>query len=58
MSDDLKRRGPEDPKKINVNQPWELNYWANKFNVSQSQIEKAVEEVGVFADEVKKHLQK
>ena len=31
MSDNLKIKQPQDPNKINVNQDWELTYWANKF---------------------------
>lgn len=33
MADDLKRRQPEDPKKINVHEKWEVDYWKKKFGV-------------------------
>ena len=56
MTDDLKRKSPEDPTKINVNQQWELNYWCNKFNVTESQLKQAVKAVGVMVKDVKKHL--
>jgi hypothetical protein len=56
MSDNLKRKGPEDPNKINVNQSWELEYWAKKFNVSEERIKTAVSEIGIELENVKKYL--
>jgi hypothetical protein len=58
MSDDLNRKGPEDPKKINIHQSWELKYWASKFNVSEAQIKTAVLSVGVMVVDVKRFLGK
>ena len=34
MPDDLTRRKPEDPTKINVNQSWEIKYWTKKLGVT------------------------
>ncbi len=56
MSDDLKRKEPEDSTRINVHQSWELEYWAKKFNVSVVRIETAVSEIGVEVENVKKYL--
>lgn len=56
MSDDLKRKCPEDPTKINVNQSWELKYWAEKLNVSEIRIKTAVSEIGIEVENVKKYL--
>ena len=33
--DNLKRKVPEDPKKINKNQQWEIEYWAKKLGISE-----------------------
>jgi Protein of unknown function (DUF3606) len=56
MSDDLKKRQPEDPKQINVNEPWELKYWSQKLGVTPQQLKAAVKESGPTAAAVKKKL--
>lgn len=28
MPDDLAKKGPQDASGININEPWEVNYWA------------------------------
>jgi len=58
MSDNLKRKSPEDPKKININQQWELNYWSAKFNVSEVRLITAVKKVGVMVVNVERELKK
>ena len=58
MGDNLKRKQPEDPNKINVNQQWELDYWTEKFGVSEAKLKEAVRAVGVFVKDVKKYLGK
>jgi hypothetical protein len=35
MSDDLTKRRPQDASKINVHEPYELNYWSEHFKVSK-----------------------
>jgi len=56
MSDNLKRKGPEDPNKINVNQDWELKYWAKKFDVSLVVLKQAVSKSGPMVTDVQKWL--
>jgi hypothetical protein len=56
MSDDLKRTNPEDPTKINLKQPWEVNYWCSKFGISKKVLEDAVKAVGISVKEVEKWL--
>ena len=56
MADDLNRRKPEDPKKININQPWEVSYWTSKFGISESKLRRAVKAVGPMAADVKAWL--
>ena len=58
MPDNLKRISPEDPKKINVNQPWELKRWANILGVTQDELKKIVKKVGPSVEKVKAFLQK
>ena len=58
MPDDLTKRGPADQSRINVNEAWELKWWAQKFGVTEQQIRDAVKKVGVMADAVKRALGK
>ncbi|MFJ5282795.1 DUF3606 domain-containing protein [Pseudomonas sp. NPDC088429] len=58
MPDDLSKTGKSDRDKINVNQPHELRDWAKKFGVTEQQLKDAVNQVGVQAEDVKKHLGK
>ena len=58
MSDNLKIRQPQDPTKINVHEPWELNYWTTHLGVSEQKLKDAVKAVGVSVSAVKRHLGK
>jgi hypothetical protein len=56
MSDNLKRKRPEDATKINVNQRWELEYWSRKLGASKEKLKQAVKAVGPSALLVKVRL--
>ncbi len=56
MPDDLTRRKPEDPTKINVNQSWEIEYWTKKLGVTEQQLRTAVKAVGPLVKDVKRYL--
>jgi len=56
MPDDLRRKQPEDPNKININQSWEVNYWCSKFGVSDIVSKKAVRAAGTSVSDVEKWL--
>jgi Protein of unknown function (DUF3606) len=52
MADDLKNRGPADQSRVNVHEPWELDWWARKWGVTAAQLKGAVARVGVMAHSV------
>ena len=56
MADNLKKRRPQHPKKINVSEGWELEYWAKKFNVTHDRLKAAVQASGPSVTAVKKQL--
>ena len=56
MSDDLSKKGPPDSTRVNVNEPWELRYWAETFGVSEDELRQAVASVGVQVDALWKHF--
>lgn len=58
MSDDLKNRGPQDRARINLGEEHERRYWSKKFGVSEDELRKAVEAVGVSAEAVAARLAK
>ena len=58
MSDDLTKRRPQDSSKINIHEPWEVNWWCAEFNCTKAQLIAAVNAVGVSAAAVRKHLGK
>lgn len=55
--DNLNRRVPEDPQKININQSWEVEYWTKKLHISEKKLRALVAKVGVNVADVKKELQ-
>lgn len=58
MSDNLTLKNPEDSKKINISQDWEISYWTKKLDVTDEEIRAAVGAVGPLVADVKKFLQK
>lgn len=58
MADDLTKRRPQDARKINVNEKYEVNWWCAHFGVNEATLRAAVKAVGVEAKNVAKHLGK
>jgi len=56
MTDDLKRKAPEDPNYVNTSQSWEVDYWCKKFNCTNSELKSAVDAVGTSVSAVQKYL--
>jgi hypothetical protein len=56
MSDDTKKPGGSDRKRINVTEDYEFRDWSKKFGVTSEQLTAAVRKVGTFADDVEKEL--
>jgi len=53
MSDDKNNRGPQDRSRINVNEPYEVEYWSKAFNISPDRLRQLVQQHGVSADAVR-----
>ncbi len=58
MPDDLSQKGPADRSRINLSEPYEVQYWADKFDVSKERLSEAVRKVGHSADAVSRELKK
>ena len=58
MADDKTKTGKPDRDRVNINEPYEVNFWTNKFGVSDETLKAAVEKVGPMAANVAKELGK
>ena len=58
MLKDARERGPINRTRINVNEGFELRYWAKEFNVSLEQVRSAVRKVGPELDAVRVELKR
>jgi len=56
MSDDTKRPGSPDSKRINVEQEHEVRYWSAALNVTPDRLREAVKAAGTSAEAVRKYL--
>jgi hypothetical protein len=56
MTDDLSKKGPADRSRISLTEPHEVQYWADKFDVSKERLSEAVRKVGHSAEAVGKEL--
>jgi hypothetical protein len=56
MADDKTKRGPHDRSRINVNEDYELIYWAKEFGVSEDMLRDTVQLHGNSVDAVRKAL--
>ena len=57
MSDDKSKRDFRDRDRINVNEPYELQYWCEKFGISKEKLRQIVEKTGPMVQDVKKQIQ-
>lgn len=56
MADDLKNRGGQDRRRIDVNQDYELRDWSKKFRVTPDELKNAVAAAGTDAAKVEEYL--
>lgn len=56
MSDNLDQRGPQDRSRINLNEPWEVTYWAKELGISKEELERAVKAAGPSVAAVRQML--
>lgn len=56
--DNLNIRQPQDPKQINIHEPWEVNYWCKSLGVTEAKLKEAVKAVGTQTSAVRRYLGK
>lgn len=58
MPDNRQKTQPEDAKRINVHEDYEVRSWSQKFGCNPEELRAAVKAVGTSAEAVEKHLKK
>ena len=56
MADDPTKKRPQDSSRVNVNEKYELQYWADRFGVTPDRVRQAVEKVGTSAEAVEREI--
>jgi hypothetical protein len=52
IADDLGKRGPQDRSRVNVNEPYDVAWWTQRFGVSEQALRDAVKKAGVSAKDL------
>ncbi|HET6631608.1 MAG TPA: DUF3606 domain-containing protein [Rhodanobacteraceae bacterium] len=56
MSIDPDSQVSVDATRVDLDEPWQVDYWSETFGVSEAQLRSAVDEVGPSPAEVRRHL--
>jgi hypothetical protein len=57
MPDDKTKRGPQDRNRIDIHEPYELEYWSKTLGVSKDELRETVERVGPSVNAVAQELE-
>jgi hypothetical protein len=58
MSDDLKKKTPQDASRISTSEEWEVRYWTHELGVSVDELKALVSKHGNSAAKVREALGK
>jgi hypothetical protein len=58
MSDDFSNARESEGIRINMNESWDVRYWAKELGVTEEKLMEAIDAVGVQVDAVRKYLGK
>lgn len=58
MADDKTNRGPQDRARINVHEPYELQYWSKELGVTPDRLRQLVAQHGVSSATIRRVLGK
>ncbi|RII25850.1 MAG: DUF3606 domain-containing protein [Geobacter sp.] len=56
MSDDLRKRRPQDASKISLTEPWEVEYWTVALGVSSAELRRLVQQYGHSAATIRSKI--
>ena len=49
--------GMHDASRVDLNDPYEIEHWTRRFNITEEELRKVVEKVGIMVDDVVKELE-
>jgi hypothetical protein len=52
VADDLKKSGPADRARVNLQEEHEVRYWCKEFNCSENELREAAQTVGPMAADI------
>jgi len=58
MADDKTNPGMQDRARISMSEDYEVQYWTGQLGVSKEELQRAVDQVGNVADDVRTFLKK
>ncbi|MGJ7513034.1 MULTISPECIES: DUF3606 domain-containing protein [Pseudomonas] len=58
MPDNKHITHPTDAQRIDINDPFEVKNWCKSLSCTETELKKAVDAVGTWADDVRAHLNK
>jgi len=58
MADDKSNRGPADRARVNIHEPYEVEYWSKEFGVTPDKLRELVGKHGVMATDIRRALGK
>ena len=58
MPDDKTKKGPQDRDRVNIHEPYEVEYRTKEWGVTPDELRRAVKKVGTSAAAVEKELEK
>ena len=56
MADDKSKTAPQDSSRVNLNEPYEVQYWTQRFGCTRAELEMAVKRAGVMVKDIEKAL--
>ncbi|HEV2646036.1 MAG TPA: DUF3606 domain-containing protein [Acidobacteriaceae bacterium] len=56
MADDKQNRGPADRSRINIHEPYEVEYWSKELGITPDRLKDLVAKNGVMASDVREAL--
>lgn len=58
MADDKSKIGPPDSKRINLDEPYEVNYWTKSLGCTAGELRLAVKAMGTSVEAVRRYFKK
>lgn len=58
MTDDLRKRHPQDASRISTTEAWEIDYWTHELGIDLTALRRTVAKVGNGATAVRDYLAK